>query len=142
MKIFCAVCTKEIELSKEEIQKYIALSKTGKVKPVKLLKLLDIYEGECEGGEEHAFSWNLEFLKQVEEMKSNFYGLNEKAVIERKEIEGLTIRIEDLKKKLEESEKQKIGLEKDQEDITINKIPEVINKFEAITGTKEFEDWK
>ncbi len=42
----------------------------------------------------------------------------------------------------EESEKQKIGLEKDQEDITINKIPEVINKFEAITGTKEFEDWK
>lgn len=141
MKVKCPVCNKEVELKKEEIQKYVALSKTGKVKPSRLIKLLDIYEGDCLEGEEHAFTWDKEFLKNVEELKGKQKGLGEKKVGDEKELDNVKNELVELRRKIEEGEKK----EKDlviSIDNAIPQIRDVEENFENITGTKDLNEWK
>lgn len=141
MKIKCAICGLEVEKNKEDIQKLKVLSKTGKVMPDKLLKLLDIYEGPCGDESEHALSWNLEFLKEVEGLKGKHKGLGEKKVGDEKELDNVKNELVELRRKIEEGEKK----EKDlivSIDSAIPQIREVEEKFEDITGTKDLSEWK
>lgn len=141
MKIKCADCGLEIEKSKEDVQKLRALSKTGKVMPNNILKLLDIYEGPCGEESEHTFSWNLEFLKQVEELKGKHKGLLGKMKSDKETLDKVDKEIEDLKKKLEDAENIARSIGKGL--IKINEeMPVVISSFEEITGTRDLGEWK
>lgn len=141
MKIKCAICNKELELNKEEIQKYIVLSRTGKVKPDKLLKILDIFEGPCEEESEHVFSWNLEFLKQVEGLKGKKNELTENIKKDENELSKTKDLIDQLEKQLRNIQEKKVELDIKIENSKLE-IPEVEKEFENITGTKDFENWK
>lgn len=141
MKIKCADCGLEVEKSKEDIQKIRILSKTGKVMPDNILKLLDIFEGPCGEESEHTFSWNLEFLKQVEDVKRRHKWLLEKRDADKELLDAKYKEIEELKKRFEDAEKVALslttGIVKIQEE-----IPTVENSFEEITGTKDLSEWK
>lgn len=141
MRVKCSICGLEVEKSKEEIQKLNMLSKTGKVRPEKILKLLDIYEGGCGEDDEHVFSWNLDFLKQVDELKSKHKGLGEKKLDDEKEFEKTVKEIEELTKKLEAVDKVKESLSEQLAKIN-EEIPIIENSFEEITGTKDLSEWK
>lgn len=141
MKIKCSICRLDVVLTKEEIKKLTGLSKTGKVRPERILRLEDIYEGDCEDGEEHTFSWDLEFLKEVEELKGKHKGLGEKKVGDEKELDNVKNELVELRRKIEEGEKK----EKDlviSIDSAIPQIREVEEKFEDITGTIDLSEWK
>ena len=140
MKIKCVMCQKEVVLTKEDVQKLIGLSKTGKVRPERILKLENIYEGDCEDGEEHTFSWDIEFLKEVEGLKGKHKGISERKVGDEKELGKTKAELMELRRKLEEGEKK----EKDlvvSIDNAIPQIKEVEVKFEEITGTKDLSEW-
>lgn len=141
MKIRCAICAKEVVLTKEDVQKLIGLSKTGKVRPERILKLENIYEGECEDGEEHTFSWDLEFLKQVEVLKGKQKELLDRKKTDKELLDKTDKEIEELKKKLEDAEKMTLSLSKGLVEIE-EEIPVVISSFEEITGTKDLSEWK
>lgn len=141
MKIRCAICGLEVEKSKEDIQKLRILSRTGKVMPDKLIKLLDIYEGPCGEESEHTFSWSLEFLKQVDELKSKHKGLLSRREVDKESLDKAVKEIEELKKKLEGVDKVKESLSEQLAKID-EEIPIVENSFEDITGTKDLSEWK
>lgn len=134
------MCQKEVVLTKEDVQKLIGLSKTGKVRPERILKLENIYEGDCEDGEEHTFSWDIEFLKEVEGLKGKHKGISERKVGDEKELENTKAELIELRRKIEESEKK----EKDLVVSIDNAIPhirEIEASFEEITGTKDLGEW-
>lgn len=141
MKIKCAVCGLVVDKTKEEIQKLKTYSKTGKVLPDKILKLLDIFEGPCGEESEHCLSWDLEFLKQVEDVKRRHNYLLKKKENDSLSLDTKMKEIEELKKKLEDADKMGksliIQLAKIDEE-----IPNVENLFEDITGTRDLGEWK
>lgn len=141
MKIRCADCGLEVEKSKEDIQKLRILSKTGKVMPDQMLKLLDILEGSCGEESEHCFSWDMTFLKQVEELKSKHKGLLVKRDADKELLNKTDKEIEELKKKFEDAEKVALNLSTGLVEIEKD-IPVVENSFEDITGTRDLGEWK
>lgn len=140
MKIKCVVCQKEVVLTKEDVQKLIGLSKTGKVRPERILKLENIYEGECDDGEEHTFSWDIEFLKEVEGLKGKHKELLRRNDINNKYLGELETELDRLRKEIESNENKKkdtiIQIEKDGVE-----IPVIEEGFEKITGTKDLGEW-
>lgn len=141
MKIKCAICGKEVVLTKEDVQKLIGLSKTGRVRPERILKLENIYEGECEDGEEHTFSWDLEFLKQVEALKGKQKELLRRNGVNNKYLGELETELDRLRKEIDCNENKKkdtiTQIEKDSVEILV-----VESSFEEITGTKDLSEWK
>ena len=141
MKVICAVCNKEVEKTKEEIQELTRLSITSKLKPEKLLKLLDIYEGECLEGEDHVFSWDIDYLKQVEELKKKHLGLLGLKEANDTSFDEANKKIADLEKSLEDEKNMIISLNTQKENVEKD-MTETETTFEDITGTMDFEEWK
>ena len=141
MKVICAVCNKEVVKTKEEIQSLTGLSTTGKVRPEKLLKLLDIYEGECIDGEDHVFSWDLEYLKHVEKLKKKHLGLLGLKEVNDTSFDEANKNIADLEKDLEDAKNMIVSLNTQKESVEKD-MTETETIFEDITGTKDFEEWK
>lgn len=141
MKIRCAICGLEVEKSKEDIQKITGLSVTGYIRPDKILKLMDIYEGLCLEGDEHTFSWNLEFLKRVDDLKSKHKGLLIKRDVDKESLDKIVKEIEELRKKIEDVDKVKESLSEQLAKID-EEIPTIESSFEEITGTKNLSEWK
>lgn len=141
MRIQCAVCGLEVDKTKEDIQKLKTSSKTGKVMPDKILKLLDIYEGPCGEESEHTFSWNLEFLKQVEELKGKRKGLLVKKDADKELLDKTMKEIEDITKKFKDAEQMKNSITEQLVKID-GELPIVESSFEEITGTRDLNEWK
>lgn len=141
MRIKCAICGLEVEKSKEDVHKLRVLSKTGKVMPDKILKLMDIYEGPCGEDDEHVFSWNLAFLKEVDELKGKQKELLGRREVDKESLDKTVKEIEELMKKLEAVDKVKESLSGQLAKID-EEIPIVENSFEEITGTKDLSEWK
>lgn len=137
----CAICSLEIEKTNEDIQKLKMLSKTGIVLPDKLIKLLDIYEGPCGEESEHVFSWDIDFLKQVGDLKGRHKGLLMKRGVNKESLDKTAKEIEELMRKLEDIDKVKESLIEQLAKID-EEIPIIESSFEEITGTKELSEWK
>ena len=141
MKVICAVCNKEVEKTKEEIQELTRLSITTKLKPEKLLKLLDIYEGECLEGDDHVFSWDIEYLRHVEELKKKHLNILELKEANDTSFDEVNNKMVDLEKSLEDAKNVIISLNI-QKDSIDNDMTETEAVFEDMTGTIDFEEWK
>lgn len=141
MKVKCLTCGLEVEKTKEDIFEMNKLSKTGKIKPDKMLKLLDIYEGECLEGEEHAFSWDVEFRRKVEALKVKSRVLIEMVHQDEFELSNTKEMIKALELQIKDAEERKNCLETEIMNTKLE-IPTIEEAFEEITGTKDFEEWK
>ena len=141
MKVICAVCNKEVEKTKEEIQELTRLSITTKLKPEKLLKLLDIYEGECLEGDDHVFSWDIEYLRHVEELKKKHLNILRLKEANDTSFDEVNNKMVDLEKSLEDAKNVIISLNI-QKDSIDNDMTETEAVFEDMTGTIDFEEWK
>ena len=142
MKIKCAKCKLVEELSQEEIEHIIKISKTysDEVDPNDYTAILSVIKGKCTDGKKHLYIYDETFSRTVADLVEEYNKLCENNASKEKEVSDMLQHIETLKNELENLRNKKDDAI--QEISNINKsIDSLIVTFEKETGTRNMKMW-
>lgn len=141
MRLKCAKCNIEKEISKEDIDKIKSITEDGKIsRSVDYLEIFNVTRGKCIEQKKHTFIFEESFFNNVQDIIKKRDGILSKHDNEEKELAKTNDEITELENKLKNIKEKKEGLIENikKEDIDVENV---LQEFEQITGGREIDIW-
>jgi len=141
MRLKCAKCSIEKEISKEDIDKIKSITEDGKIsRSVDYLEIFNVTRGKCIEQKKHTFIFEESFFNNVQDIIKKRDEILSKRDNEEKELAKTNDEITELENKLKNIKEKKEGLIENikKEDIDVENV---LQEFEQITGGREIDIW-
>ena len=141
MRLKCAKCNIEKEISKEDIDKIKSITEDGKIsRSVDYLEIFNVTRGKCIEQKKHTFIFEESFFNNVQDIIKKRDEILSKRDNEEKELAKTNDEITELENKLKNIKEKKEGLIENikKEDIDVENV---LQEFEQITGGREIDIW-